>query len=233
MNFPYLPDCRWVVLDPAFSDFSPAPHVVDWTGELLCIQPPDTKGEPELVPCRTVTHVGHLGPAVERLLKVGANFDLIVTDIHCGDTTPRTGFFAPPPPPLAKRGRRLLGADTEPLSPPPPSEPLPMAVAVWHTTHALLSPNGHALLRMHVADFNCVVKAVGKEKMPSTLWWVDITRTPVVDLYIAKQSIVNLMPLSERMSTEAPPSGRNFHVWPTDRPLREQGLKFREAFRSA
>ena len=106
-----------------------------------------------------------LGIGLERLLKAGARFDLIVCDIPQGSQCAAVGAFAPPPALYAPGVRRILGCT--PPAPKPPAR-VGLAVSVFTAIQALLADNGEALVRVPVADCDAINS---DSKLLKYVWW--------------------------------------------------------------
>jgi hypothetical protein len=153
---------RRVVLDLAFCGYGLSSEIVSRGGELLGIADPAAKFDP--VPGARVARV-ELGIGLERLLKAGARFDLIVCDIPPGSQCAAVGAFAPPPALYAPGVRRILGCT--PPAPKPPAR-VGLAVSVFTAIQALLADNGEALVRVPVADCGAINS---DSKLLKSVWW--------------------------------------------------------------
>lgn len=84
-----------------------------------------------------------LGEAVDRLVKAGAKFDLVVATVRPRETVTATGFFRQPPK-LNPAGAPRLIVD---LAPERKREELQLENVILPAVQALLSPDGEALVR--------------------------------------------------------------------------------------
>lgn len=178
LAFPGLTENRRVVLDLTFRGFGTSSQVVDPKGELLAIADPTSKYDP--VPGAIVATVD-LGIGLQKLSNAGARFDLIVCDLVPGGTCAPVGAFAPLPLPLATHGRRLILPGVRCVK--PAICRLPLYKAIAHGVKALLSSGGEALLRMHVLDYNRLLKEI--PTIGGNIWWTAIDGSYNVNVYVA------------------------------------------------
>ena len=153
---------RRVVLDLTFRGYGLSSEIVGRGGELLGIADPAAKFDP--VPGARVARV-ELGTGLERLLKAGARFDLIVCDIPPDSQCAAVGAFALPPVLNAPGVRRILGCT--PPAPKPPAR-VGLAVSVFTAIQALLADPGEALVRVPVADCDAINL---RANLLKSVWW--------------------------------------------------------------
>ena len=153
---------RRVVLDLTFRGYGLSSEIVGRGGELLGIADPAAKFDP--VPGARVARV-ELGIGLERLLKAGARFDLIVCDIPPDSQCAAVGAFALPPELNAPGVRRILGCT--PPAPKPPAR-VGLAVSVFTAIQALLADQGEALVRVPVADCDAINL---RADLLKSVWW--------------------------------------------------------------
>ena len=153
---------RRVVLDLAFCGYGLSSEIVGRGGELLGIADPAAKFDP--VPGARVARID-LGIGLERLLKAGARFDLIVCDIPPGSQCAAVGAFALPPELRPPGVRRILGCT--PPAPKPPAR-VGLAVSVFTAIQALLADRGEALVRVPVVDCDALNS---DPKHLKYVWW--------------------------------------------------------------
>jgi hypothetical protein len=202
--YPGLTEQRRVVLDLTFHGHGASAGIVDTNGELLAIGLPGAKYDP--VPGAHVVELP-LGIGLQKLVDAGARFDLIVSEVPHFATTPRIGAFGDPRPPLNKTGRRLILPGV--VVKKPEVRETDLALASFRATQKLLSPNGEALLRMHVSALNDILKM--EEPGVDKVWYCHVNRDQA-ELYLYNKHVGDWSPsIRERKPTAMDRVGHLHH----------------------